>query len=389
MIKDPLQIQQLQENEEKYRSLFETMAFGVVYQDINGNIISANHAAEKILGLSFNQMKRKASKDPKWKNIQEDGTDFPDEIHPARVALKTGKTVKDVVMGVFDPKKEETRWIKINATPQFKNNETKAYQVYTTFEDITERKQSEDKQEKLSKQLQLALEAANMGWWHYNPITDISTYDNRYKEIFGVLGSKRPNEEILKLLHPDDLPGVWANVEEALDPINPKKYFVEYRIYRNNEIRWIEAYGIASFEGYGKAKHAVSLVGTVNDITERKRSEKYQQELLEREQQLTEELRSSNEESQSTAEKLQVTNEELRNQEDQLLKTNKALSESAALLDNSYEAIFSWDYEKGILSWNQGAERLYGYTSREAIGQVSHDFLKPNFQLNSMNLLKD
>jgi len=35
------------------------------------------------------------------------------------------------------------------------------------------------------------------------------------------------------------------------------------------------------------------------------------------------------------------------------------LKRHAALLDVSYEAIFSWNFEDGILSWNQGAETLY------------------------------
>ena len=39
----------LQESEERYRTLFGTMAQGVVYQDAEGKIISANPSAEKIL----------------------------------------------------------------------------------------------------------------------------------------------------------------------------------------------------------------------------------------------------------------------------------------------------------------------------------------------------
>ena len=46
----------LQENEEKYRLLFETMIQGVVYQDAEGNITNANPSAERLLGLSFDQM---------------------------------------------------------------------------------------------------------------------------------------------------------------------------------------------------------------------------------------------------------------------------------------------------------------------------------------------
>jgi len=128
---DSSQLQRLRKSEERYRTLFETMVLGVVYQDINGKIISANPAAEEILGLSIDQMEGRTSTDPKWKSIHKDGSNFPGETHPAMVALKTGKKVKNVVMGVFDPKKEETRWININATPQYKKDET--FQVYTTF----------------------------------------------------------------------------------------------------------------------------------------------------------------------------------------------------------------------------------------------------------------
>ncbi len=131
-------------SEEKYRTLFETMAGGVVYRDAQGKITSDNPAAERILGLTLDQMKGGTSIDPRWRSIYEDGTDFPGKNHPAIVALKTGKEVRDVVMGVFNVEKEEYRWININAVPQFRQGDNKPYQVYTTFEDITERKKFEE-----------------------------------------------------------------------------------------------------------------------------------------------------------------------------------------------------------------------------------------------------
>ena len=79
-------------NEEKYRILFETMTQGVVYQAADGKIISVNPAAERILGLTQDQMMGLTSTDPRWKAIRENGEDFPGEEHPAMVALKTGKT---------------------------------------------------------------------------------------------------------------------------------------------------------------------------------------------------------------------------------------------------------------------------------------------------------
>ncbi|WP_081580343.1 PAS domain S-box protein [Methanobacterium formicicum] len=58
------------------------------------------------------------------------------------------------------------------------------------------------------------------------------------------------------------------------------------------------------------------------------------------------------------------------------------LKRHAALLDVSYEAIFSWNFEDGILSWNQGAETLYGYNKKESIGLNSHNLLKTEFPMD-------
>ncbi len=141
--------------EEEYRNLFETMAQGVVYQDSEGNIISANPAAERMLGLTVDQMKGRTSRHPEWKAIREDGSPFPGEEHPAMVALRTGEEVRDVVMGVYHPEKEDHVWININALPRFREGEEEPYQVYTTFEDITERKRAEDKLRERVKELSL------------------------------------------------------------------------------------------------------------------------------------------------------------------------------------------------------------------------------------------
>jgi PAS domain-containing protein len=72
---------------------------------------------------------------------------------------------------------------------------------------------------------------------------------------------------------------VWAKVEAALDPAKPQIYSTEYRIIRpDGSMRWIEANGIALFEGVGKRRKAVNFVGTVADITEHKRAEDALQE---------------------------------------------------------------------------------------------------------------
>ena len=131
-------------SEEKHRVLFETMAQEVVYQDKDGEITSANPAAERILGLTLNQMQNRKSIDPRWRAIHEDGSDFQGETHPAMIALKTGKEVNNVKMGVFSPALDEYRWININARLKYRSGEDAPIQVYTTFYDFTECKQAEE-----------------------------------------------------------------------------------------------------------------------------------------------------------------------------------------------------------------------------------------------------
>ncbi len=120
-------------------NLFHNFPIGIVYQNANGEIINANKAAEEILGLSFDQMQGKKSVDPGWKSIKEDGTDFPGEEHPAMVSLRTGKIIKDVVMGVYHAANDDVVWINIHAVPEFKPGGKKPFQVFTTFTDITQR----------------------------------------------------------------------------------------------------------------------------------------------------------------------------------------------------------------------------------------------------------
>lgn len=151
-------------SEEKFRTLYETMAQGVVYQDADGKIISVNPAAQKILGLSINHLIGRTSIDPAWKAIHEDGSSFPEKMHPSMMALRTRKKVSHVIMGVFNPREKQYRWIMVNAVPQFRYAQTKPYEVYSTFDDITNIKQAEEE-----------IQAANMELMTMNRLITAAT----------------------------------------------------------------------------------------------------------------------------------------------------------------------------------------------------------------------
>ncbi|WP_187177486.1 PAS domain S-box protein [Algoriphagus sp. AK58] len=145
----------LRESAEKYTSLFEKMPEGVVYQDSEGKIIDANPAAQQLLGLTLEQLQGRTSVDPRWHAIHQDGLPFPGDIHPAMVALKTGKVVENVVMGIFNPLSNDYRWILINSTPEFKQGASSPHLVFSSFTDITRQIEAERKIKAQSELMEL------------------------------------------------------------------------------------------------------------------------------------------------------------------------------------------------------------------------------------------
>jgi PAS domain S-box-containing protein len=58
----------------------------------------------------------------------------------------------------------------------------------------------------------------------------------------------------------------------------------------------------------------------------------------------------------------------------------------ANLIDLSFEPIFVWHPQNGIVEWNRGAEQLYGYSRDEALGQSSTKLLRTNSSMSPKEL---
>jgi len=134
-------------SETTFRTLFQTAPVGVVYQNADGRITDANPAAQRILGLTLDQLQGRTSMDPRWHAVHEDGSDFPGDQHPISVALASGQPVHDVLMGITVPQRDCV-WILISAMPLYKG--AKVSQAYVVFEDITERHQMQQQLRQLA-----------------------------------------------------------------------------------------------------------------------------------------------------------------------------------------------------------------------------------------------
>jgi PAS domain S-box-containing protein len=60
-------------------------------------------------------------------------------------------------------------------------------------------------------------------------------------------------------------------------------------------------------------------------------------------------------------------------------RREELLQEQAGLIDSAHDAILVRAFEGTIRFWNAGAERTYGWTSSEAVGQVTHQLLRTRF----------
>ena len=135
--------QRLAESEMLHRSLVAALSEGIVLHMGDGSVQACNTAAERILGLTAEQMMGRTPIDPHWYTIHEDGTPFLDQTHPAMTTLYTGHAVENVMMGVHQPN-GDLRWVSINSQPLIFAGERVPYAVVTSFTDITKQKWREE-----------------------------------------------------------------------------------------------------------------------------------------------------------------------------------------------------------------------------------------------------
>jgi two-component system cell cycle sensor histidine kinase/response regulator CckA len=63
----------------------------------------------------------------------------------------------------------------------------------------------------------------------------------------------------------------------------------------------------------------------------------------------------------------------------ELTEALKALGQQARFVELAHDAIMAMDMNGVIQFWSAGAERMYGWSKQEALGQISHDLLQTKF----------
>lgn len=177
--------EQLRASETLYRSVITAMSEGIVVMNQDGQIETCNTSAERILGLSHDQLIGRTSFDPRWQAIHEDGTPFPGEEHPAMITLRTGQPQQDVIMGVRKPNGDLT-WISINSQPLCDERGT-VYAVVASFHDITARRLAEQELRFQKTLLECQTEASPDGVLVVSPDRRCLYGNRRFREMWNLL----------------------------------------------------------------------------------------------------------------------------------------------------------------------------------------------------------
>ena len=265
-------------------AVIDFLPLGIVFQNKEGKILTANPAAERILGLSLDQMQGVKSTDPRWQAIREDGSPFPGEDHPAMVSLQTGLPVKNVKMGVFNPAIEDFTWIDISAFPAKSETADPTSGVYTIFEDITSLTKAEDGQrvakvkfeteEKERRRLEHLIFGAKIGTFEWNVQTGEGVINDQWASIVGcTLDELKPwNAETWSTrVHPDDLFVAQEKLEKHFQG-KTDFYSHDSRI-RHKDGHWVWIHSMGMVISRGPDGKPLKMYGGMLDITERKRAQ--------------------------------------------------------------------------------------------------------------------
>ncbi|HLE86785.1 MAG TPA: PAS domain-containing protein [Candidatus Brocadiaceae bacterium] len=251
------------QNEEKYRTLVENIPHVVWTIDQKGNTTFVNSKVENVCGYTPEEIY--AAGNRFWL----DGI-HPGDIEKAKSACESlfkSNTMFDIEYRI---KRKDGNWIWIHDRAIATYKKDGVMYADGVFTDVTERKMEATLLKKRKSLLDESQQITHVGSLELDVVkNELCGTDEAYR-IFGLIPQNTPcsYKTFLNCIHPEDRRFVDESVHDTLR--NEKPLDIEHRILlKDGTVRIIHTKGAIAFDDAGMP---VRMVGTVHDITERKRA---------------------------------------------------------------------------------------------------------------------
>jgi PAS domain S-box-containing protein len=253
-------------SEERWRSIFENSAVGIVLTDPNGFFTAANRAFQQLVGYTEEELRALSYLDITH-----------EEDRPADAALNRhlweGSLPQFTLEKPYRRKDGKLIWVRttVSLAP---GSETVPRFAMGIVEEITERKNAEQQLRRSEAYLAAGQRLSHTGSWAWNISTGELFWSQETFRIFGFDPTKTTAsiaETFLARIHPEDLPMVEQGLKAAAT--GPRDYAVDYRIVLpDSSIKIIHIHDVV-YSVTNEAGEVVERYGVVMDVTERKRAE--------------------------------------------------------------------------------------------------------------------
>jgi len=251
------------ENEADYKSTLEHLLIGIVVHNKDTGIIMCNEEAEKILGLTHDQMIGKGVTAEEWSFVAEDLSIIKLKDYPVNKVINTGKPLKDRVLGINRPDKPYTTWVLVNAVPIFTMT-GKLKKIIVNFIDITHIKQTEEQLIKNEQFLYTTSKLAKVGGWELTNKHTITWS----KELYYMHEIPIGEEISLDILINEFFSEQKELIDEAFTELfnNKQKISIQLKLItrKTKTLKWLRVIATPLLGSNGEVKKAI---GATQDIT--------------------------------------------------------------------------------------------------------------------------